>query len=118
MNSKEVLEKRRSIRNFMRIEQIKKESWEVSGLSCEHYNELNCVGEKGKFDINPERYNELRELYKDKPMALFSIDKFDPDSEWKNKFNQATKTSFDTRNLSAINEFEEWQKEKYPDVFE
>ncbi len=102
----------------MSIEQIKKEDWEVSGLSSEHYNELNRVGEKGKFDINPERYNELRELYKDNPMALFSIDKFDPNSEWKNKFNQVTKTAFDTRDPSAINEFQKWEKEKYPGVFE
>ena len=78
------------------------------GLSREHHSELNRV-----LDVEPSRYDELRTLYKDDPVALQQIDVYDTSSPYGLKLQQFIEAC-KTNNEPLIRELERWFAENYP----
>lgn len=94
-----------------------KEYWEESGLSRVHFDELNRTGESSDLSIALKRFEELRKEYEGNPEALYTIDRFDPSSEWNKRWRAATRAALAGKDESILDEFKAWEKEKYPDVF-
>lgn len=74
------------------------------GLKAEHFQELN-----GVLGNCHERCQELRERYSGNPLALWQIDRFDPESEFSRKIDEATEAC-QKKDQRKVNELEVWFK--------
>jgi hypothetical protein len=63
----------------------------------------------------PELYGEMREWYKDDPVALQQIDVYDPSTEYHDKFREY-RDALLSGDEDKQKELEAWFKEHYPDV--
>ena len=82
----------------------------VMGLKRQHHRELN------KSKIDPKRYKELREKYKNDPVALQQIDVYDPGATAYHDHLGDYVRALKARNDVRADELEAWFHEHYPDV--